>query len=115
MPTSRPSKVPGLQAAVAAGRPLAPIAERPSAPVAAVAPAAPPPVPAPAPLAGPPPRPPKPVRFTLDLDWELHRFLKRFAVDTSTDAAAVMRALLARLRDDPELAQQVQAGIWASR
>lgn len=105
MPTSRPSKVPGLQAAVAAGRPL----------VAAVAPAAPPPVPAPAPLAGPPPRPPKPVRFTLDLDWELHRFLKRFAVDTSTDAAAVMRALLARLRDDPELAQQVQAGIWASR
>jgi hypothetical protein len=96
-----------LAADVPAEPPAASIARTLPAPVL-VAPATP------MPVTGPPPRPPKPVRFTLDLDPELHRFLKRFALDTSADASAVVRALLVRLRDDPALAQQVQAAIWAA-
>lgn len=53
-----------------------------------------------------------PHRFILDLEPELHRFLKRFALDTEADASVVLRTLLNRLRDDAELAQQVQADIW---
>ena len=104
MPTSRPSAVPGLQAAVAAGRPLAPIAGTGPAPAPGAALA-----PGPAAMR---PRPPKPVRFTLDLNREQHHFLKRFALDSDADASAVVRALLTRLQDDPELARQVQASIW---
>ena len=87
-----------------AGRPLAPIAGTGPAPAPGAALA-----PGPAPMR---PRPPKPVRFTLDLNREQHHFLKRFALDSDADASAVVRALLTRLQDDPELARQVQASIW---
>lgn len=58
------------------------------------------------------PRPSKPVRFTLDLAPDLHRFLKRFATEAEVDAAPVMRVLLALLRDDPELATRVRELAW---
>lgn len=58
------------------------------------------------------PRPAKPIRFTLDLAADLHRFLKRFAADAEVDAARVMRVLLTQLRDDPELAARVRAKVW---
>ena len=63
------------------------------------------------------PRPEKPVRFTLDLDREHHRFLKTYAAEIEAKGAAeVMRALLDELRDDPELAARVRARVWeASR
>ena len=95
--TRRPSGVPGLRNAIQAGSPLT------------RAPGGAGPVEAPRAL---PPRPVKPVRFTLDLDRERHQFLKRFALDAETDAAAVMRALLSRLQSDPELAQAIRSDIW---
>lgn len=58
------------------------------------------------------PRPGKPIRFTLDLAPDLHRFLKRFATDVEVDAARVMRVLLTQLRDDAELAARVRALVW---
>jgi hypothetical protein len=59
------------------------------------------------------PRPEKPVRFTLDLDREHHRFLKSYAAEIEASGAAeVMRALLDELRDDPELAARVRARVW---
>ena len=75
---------------------------------------APPPVPEPEPAerVRKPPRPVKPVRFTLDLNPDLHMVLKRFAVEAEVDAAVVMRAMLVMLRDDPELAAQVRARVW---
>jgi hypothetical protein len=62
-----------------------------------------------------PPRPEKPVRFTLDLSRDQHRFLKEFALDTEADASVIMRELLTQLRDDPDLAQRVQASVWQDR
>jgi hypothetical protein len=99
-PTKRASGVPGLRSAIEGGRPMA-----------AVQPAS---VPDAVPHARPP-RPEKPVRFTLDLSRDQHRFLKEFALDTEADASVIMRALLTQLRDDPDLAQRVQAGIWQDR
>lgn len=49
----------------------------------------------------------KPVRITVDLDPELHRFLKMYALDSGARGAAVVRALLAELKDDPELSSRV--------
>ncbi len=49
----------------------------------------------------------KPVRITVDLDPELHRFLKLYALDTGARGAAVVRALLGELRDDPQLSGRV--------
>jgi hypothetical protein len=98
-PMSRASKVDALKRGVAA--PKAPAAEAGmSAPAATI------PVPQ-------RPRPEKPVRFTLDLDRERHRFLKGYAAEIEADGAAeVMRALLDELRDDPQLADKVRARIW---
>lgn len=60
------------------------------------------------PSGGRPPAPsPRPVRYTLDLAREQHRFLKRFALDAEADASEVMRALLRLLQQDPSLAAQV--------
>jgi hypothetical protein len=58
------------------------------------------------------PRPEKPVRFTLDLDRDRHRFLKQHAVSLDADASQVLRALLDELRDDPALAGRVRDRIW---
>ncbi len=44
------------------------------------------------------------VRYTLDLSKEQHRFLKQFALDAEADASAILRALLALLQTDQELA-----------
>jgi hypothetical protein len=49
----------------------------------------------------------RPVRFTLDLAREQHRFLKLFAVDAETDASVVVRTLLALLAEDAALARRV--------
>lgn len=49
----------------------------------------------------------RPVRFTLDLAREQHRFLKRFAVDAETDASVVMRALLTLLAEDAAICQRI--------
>lgn len=61
--------------------------------------------------AGTPPSPAgrsnRPVRFTLDLAREQHRFLKLFALDAETDASVVVRALLALLAEDAVIAQRV--------
>ena len=58
------------------------------------------------------PRPDKPVRFTLDLTPDMHRFLKRFALEIEVDAARVMRALLTELRSDAQLAERVRTQAW---
>jgi hypothetical protein len=58
------------------------------------------------------PRKEKPVRFTLDLDRDRHRFLKQHAVSLDADASQVLRALLDELRDDPALAGRVRDRIW---
>lgn len=49
----------------------------------------------------------KPVRLTVDLNPELHRFLKLYAVDAGAKGAEVVRALLEELRDEPELSERV--------
>lgn len=47
------------------------------------------------------------IRTTLDLSREQHRFLRQFALDADSDASSVLRALLALLEEDPELAKTV--------
>jgi hypothetical protein len=59
-----------------------------------------------------PPRPEKRVRFTLDLERDQHRFLKRFSLDAEADAARVMRALLDQLQQDSELANRIRGVVW---
>lgn len=49
------------------------------------------------------------VRFTLDLSHDQHRFLKRFALDSETDASVIARALLTVLEGDAEVAAKVRA------
>ena len=51
----------------------------------------------------------RPIRYTLDLAREQHRFLKQFALDAEADASEVMRALLHLLEDEPSLASTVRA------
>lgn len=47
------------------------------------------------------------VRFTLDLDPEQHKALKRFALEADADASEVMRTLLAQLQTDTALKNAV--------
>jgi hypothetical protein len=99
-PVKRASGVPGLRSAIEGGRPMAAVQDASRTDP------------------GPgtrPPRPEKPVRFTLDLSRDQHRFLKEFALDTEADASVIMRALLTQLREDPDLAQRVQASVWQAR
>lgn len=49
-------------------------------------------------------RPEKPVRITVDLDADRHRFLRRYAADEGVRGTEVVRGLLALLEEDPELA-----------
>jgi hypothetical protein len=65
--------------------------------------------PRPAPTAATRPAGEKPVRYTLDLSREQHRFLKQFALDSEVDASEVMRALLRQLQNDSGLASKVQS------
>jgi hypothetical protein len=58
------------------------------------------------------PRAEKPVRTTLDLDQEQHQFLRQTALTMQTEAAKILRALLAELADDPQLATRVRDRIW---
>lgn len=98
-PMSRPSKVDALKRGVGAV-PAAPAGHAVELPEAATE-------------APKRPRPEKPVRFTLDLDRDHHRFLKSYAAEIEAKGAAeVMRALLDELRDDPELAVRVRARVW---
>lgn len=53
----------------------------------------------------------KTVRYTVDLDPELHRVLKLYALDAGAKSAEVVRALLEELRDDPDLAARLQQRI----
>lgn len=52
-------------------------------------------------------RPEKPVRITVDLDPELHRFLKGFAFEREAKGTEVVRMLLKMLRHDPGLAEEL--------
>ena len=52
-------------------------------------------------------RPEKPVRITVDLDPELHRFLKGFAFEREAKGTEVVRTLLEMLRHDPGLAEEL--------
>jgi len=53
-------------------------------------------------------RPAKPVRITVDLDPDRHKFLKRFALEADAKGTAVLRGLLDELREDPDLAVRIQ-------
>lgn len=52
-------------------------------------------------------RPEKPVRITVDLDADRHRFLRRYAADEGVRGTEVVRGLLTLLEDDPELAERL--------
>ena len=51
----------------------------------------------------------KPVRLNADIDREVHRWLKSFALQADTDMVYVVRALLAELQADEGLADKVRA------
>jgi hypothetical protein len=120
MSLKRASGVPGLRAAIQAAPPAPPTppqtAEVPQFPPAGLVDTADPGAPAredPPRLDGPRPRPPKPIRYTLDLAPDDHRFLKRFAVDAEVNASVIVRALLGQLRSDPDLAARVRSAAWS--
>jgi hypothetical protein len=48
------------------------------------------------------------VRITVDLDRDMHRGLRLFAVEADTDASEVVRLLIDRLLRDPGFAEQVR-------
>jgi hypothetical protein len=108
-PTKRASGVPGLRAAIQAAPHVPPASESASSePSAAGRPDVPPPA---APRSRP--RPPKPVRYTLDLSPDDHRFLKRFALDAEVNASTIVRALIGQLRTDSDLAERVRSDAWS--
>ncbi len=51
------------------------------------------------------------VRFTLDLEPEAHKKLKRFALEADADASEVMRALLSLLETDSAVQQAVLTAV----
>lgn len=53
-------------------------------------------------------RPAKPVRITVDLDAERHRFLRDFAYGEDVRGTEVVRGLLDLLRDDPAVADELR-------
>ena len=66
--------------------------------------------------AAPPPAPVRArrVRYTLDLEPEQHKNLKRFALEADADASEVMRALLALLHSDTQVKNAVLTAISKS-
>jgi hypothetical protein len=58
----------------------------------------------------------KPVRITVDLEPDLHRRLKVWAVESDdSKLAEVVRVLAERMLDDPELAEQVRQDLHRRR
>lgn len=59
---------------------------------------------------------PKPgyVRFTFDMDPELHYFIRHFVLESRTSASAAMRALWSLVEQDSALAERLR-GVLASR
>jgi hypothetical protein len=109
-PIKRASAVPGLRAAIQAAPPAPPAVPTQADPADLA------PTPAredPPQPTGPRPRPPKPIRYTLDLAPDDHRFLKRFAMDAEVNASVIVRALLGQLRSDPDLAARVRSAAWS--
>lgn len=51
------------------------------------------------------------VRFTLDLEPEMHKNLKRFALEADADASEVMRALLGLMHSDTAISNAVLTAI----
>lgn len=105
-PTSRPSKVSGLKRGLGTAQPKPDDAEfRPTTPdeQAAISEL----------LIRP--RPEKPVRFTLDLDRERHRYLKEYAAQIEAKASEIIRELLDEMRENDDLRARVRARIWAKR
>lgn len=49
----------------------------------------------------------KVIRFTLDLDFEQHKFLKLFSLENSVQASVVMRTLLLKLETDKALREKI--------
>lgn len=49
----------------------------------------------------------QPVRYTIVLERDLHRALRRYALDRDADASEVVRALLLLLMEQPDLDRQV--------
>ncbi len=50
----------------------------------------------------------KPVRISVDLPKEQHRFLRRFALDADADGMQIVRALLSELEEDTRLAEHIR-------
>jgi hypothetical protein len=48
-------------------------------------------------------RPAKPIRITVDLNAQQHRFLREYCLNTGTKGTAVLRGLLAELAEDEGL------------
>lgn len=53
-------------------------------------------------------RPAKPVRITVDLNAQQHRFLREYCLNTGAKGTAVLRGLLTELAEDEELRQRLQ-------
>lgn len=49
----------------------------------------------------------KVIRFTLDLDFEQHKFLKLFSLENGVQASVVMRTLLLKLETDKKLREKI--------
>ena len=48
-------------------------------------------------------RPAKPIRITVDLNADQHRFLREYCLNTGAKGTAVLRGLLSELAEDQEL------------
>lgn len=53
-------------------------------------------------------RPAKPIRITVDINTQQHRFLREYCLNTGTKGTAVLRGLLAELAEDEELRQRLR-------
>jgi hypothetical protein len=49
----------------------------------------------------------KVIRFTLDLDFEQHKFLKLFSLENGVQSSVVMRTLLLKLETDKKLREKI--------